>query len=130
MPDLLNYWLTGERVCEFTNATTTQLFDPRAACLGDGAPRAAGHPGPLLFPEVVQPGTSWGTYASCPGIAPATHDTGSAVAAVPATTQNLAFISSGTWSLVGLDVDRAGHQRRGLAANVTNEGGVDTPSGC
>jgi rhamnulokinase len=122
-PDLLNYWLTGAKVCEFTNATTTQLFDPRA---GDWAgeildaldiPRA-------IFPEVIQPGTRLGAYQGIPVIAPACHDTGSSVAAVPARAPRYAYISSGTWSLVGLEVGAPVIDAAALAANVTNEGGV------
>ena len=122
-PDLLNYWLTGTKVCEFSNATTTQLYNPRT---GDWAwelldafaiPRH-------IFPEVVQPGARLGTYAGIPVIAPACHDTGSAVAATPLTSPHSAYISSGTWSLVGLEVNAPVINDASLAANVTNEGGV------
>jgi rhamnulokinase len=122
-PDLLNYWLTGTLACEFTNATTTQLFNPRtgnwAAELMDALniPRS-------IFPPIIQPGTPIGTYEGVSVIAPACHDTGSAVAAVPAQTPHYAYISSGTWSLVGLETTAPIINAAALAANVTNEGGV------
>jgi len=122
-PDLLNYWLTGVKVCEFSNATTTQMFNPRtgdwAAELMDAfaIPRR-------IFPEVVQPGTRLGDYEGIPVIAPACHDTGSAVAGTPLTSARSAYISSGTWSLVGLEVTQPVINEAALAANATNEGGV------
>jgi rhamnulokinase len=72
----------------------------------------------------VAPGTRLGTWSGVPVIAPACHDTGSSVAAVPATTERYAYISSGTWSLVGLEVAAPVISAAALAANVTNEGGV------
>jgi rhamnulokinase len=122
-PDLLNYLLTGAKVSEFSNATTTQLFNPTT---GDWAREVMakldipGH----IFPEIVQPGTRLGNYQGIPVIAPACHDTGSAVAAVPTRTEDFAYISSGTWSLVGLEVERPILTADALDANVTNEGGV------
>jgi len=77
-----------------------------------------------IFPEIVPPGTNLGRYEGIDVIAPACHDTGSAVAAVPAQTPDFAYISSGTWSLVGLEIDRPILTREALKANVTNEGGV------
>ena len=123
IPDLLNYWLTGATVCEFTNATTTQLFNPRTGMWATDLIDALGLP-PRIFPEVVPPGTRLGTYEGIPVIAPATHDTGSAVAAAPTQTAQYAYISSGTWSLVGLEVPEPIINAAALAANVTNEGGV------
>jgi len=122
-PDLLNYWLTGEKVCEFSNATTTQLFNPTT---GDWAweMMAKLDIPDRIFPEIVQPGTQLGSYEGIPVIAPACHDTGSAVAAVPTQSQDFAYISSGTWSLVGLEMERPILTAGALAANVTNEGGV------
>ena len=122
-PDLLNFWLTGTKVCEFTSATTTQMYNSLA---GDWA-------WPLIkkleipekiFPEVVQPGTIIGQYQNIKVITVAAHDTGSAVAAVPAQSNDFAYISSGTWSLVGLEVDKPIINETALNANVTNEGGV------
>ncbi|MCA9899785.1 MAG: rhamnulokinase [Anaerolineales bacterium] len=122
-PDLLNYWLAGAKVCEFSNATTTQLFNPTTGTWATELMDQLGIPS-HIFPEVVQPGTKLGSYDGIPVIAPACHDTGSAVAAVPTSTQDFAYISSGTWSLVGLEVKQPILTPEALAANVTNEGGV------
>ena len=124
IPDLLNYWLTGARVCEFTNATTTQMFNPRTGAWATDLLRRLDIP-THIFPEVVQPGTRLGQYEGIDVVAPACHDTGSAVAAVPAGPAPYAYISSGTWSLVGLEVDDPVIDDAALAANVTNEGGVN-----
>lgn len=124
IPDLLNYWLTGEKVCEFTNATTTQMFNPQAATWATEMLVQLGIP-THIFPEVVQPGIKLGEYEGIPVIAPATHDTGSAVAGVPTQNANYAYISSGTWSLVGVEVPDAIITDDAFMANVTNEGGLD-----
>ncbi|RME53058.1 MAG: rhamnulokinase, partial [Caldilineae bacterium] len=124
IPDLINYWLTGARVCEFTNATTTQMLDPRTGRWATEMLERLGIP-THIFPEIASPGTRLGAYKGIPVIAPACHDTGSAVAAVPAETPHFAYISSGTWSLVGLEVREAVVNDAALAANVTNEGGVE-----
>jgi rhamnulokinase len=122
-PDLLNYWLTRVKLCEFSNATTTQLYNPTAANWATEIIAKLGIPS-HIFPEIVPPGTRLGAFEGIPVIAPACHDTGSAVAAVPAQEANFAYISSGTWSLVGLEVDKPILTPEALAANVTNEGGV------
>jgi rhamnulokinase len=122
-PDLLNYWLTGAKVCEFSNATTTQMLNPRTGVWATDMLDKLGIPTHIL-PDIVPSGTRLGSYEDIPVIAPACHDTGSAVAAVPTQTQNYAYISSGTWSLVGLEVDAPILTEATLAANVTNEGGV------
>ncbi len=122
-PDLLNYWLTGAKVCEFSNATTTQLFNPTSGTWAVELMNRLEIPS-HIFPEIVLPGTHLGSYDAIPVIAPACHDTGSAVAAVPAQVHDFAYISSGTWSLVGLEVDEPILTPKALAANVTNEGGV------
>lgn len=122
-PDLLNYWLTGAQVCEFTNATTTQLFNPRTGTWAAELIDAVGIPA-RIFPPIVQPGTRLGAYDGMQVIAPACHDTGSSVAGVPTQTASYAYISSGTWSLVGLEVAAPVINAAALAANVTNEGGV------
>ena len=77
-----------------------------------------------ILPEVVQPGTRLGTYQGIPVIAPACHDTNSAVVAVPATTGDFAYLSSGTWSLLGVEVTEPIITDRAFAANFTNEGGA------
>lgn len=123
VPDLLNSWLTGERACEFSNATTTQLYDPRADGWATSLMDELGLP-VRIFPAVVKPGTRLGSFEGTPVIAPACHDTGSAVAAVPMDPAGTAYISSGTWSLVGLEVGAPVLGPDALAANVTNEGGV------
>jgi rhamnulokinase len=123
VPDLLNYWMTGAKVCEFSNATTTQLFNPRTGAWATDLMDALGIPS-RIFPDIVQPGTQLGSYDGVPVIAPATHDTGSAVAGVPAKTPNYTYLSSGTWSLVGLEVPEPVINDAALRANVTNEGGV------
>jgi rhamnulokinase len=122
-PDLLNYWLTGTKSCEFSNATTTQMFNPRTGFWAVDMLEKFGIPS-HIFPEVVAPGTRLGHYEDIPVIAPACHDTGSAVAAMPTQTPNFGYISSGTWSLVGVEVEKPIINEAALAANVTNEGGV------
>ena len=122
-PDLLNYWLTGVKVCEFSNATTTQMFNPLTRNWATPMLEILDIP-THIFPEVVPPGTRLGNYAGIPVIAPACHDTASAVAAMPTQSENFAYISSGTWSLVGLEVQHPIINEAALLANVTNEGGV------
>jgi rhamnulokinase len=122
-PDLLNYWLTGARVCEFSNATTTQLFNPTTGTWATSLMAKLDIPR-HIFPEIVPPGTQLGNYGGIEVIAPACHDTGCAVAAVPTQNPDFAYISSGTWSLVGLEVTEPILTKEALAANVTNEGGV------
>jgi rhamnulokinase len=134
MPDLLNYWLSGRAVCEFTNATTTQFYDPRAGGWAMSMLERLGIPTHFLA-DVVPPGTVLGPLlpsvaeetglGDVPVVAPACHDTGSAVAAVPAGGEDWAYISSGTWSLVGTEVRQPIITLASLAANVTNEGGVE-----
>jgi rhamnulokinase len=122
-PDLLNFWLTGERVCEFTNATTTQLYNPLKDDWADDLMACLDIPR-RIFPAVVAPGTRLGSYDEIEVIAPACHDTGSAVAGVPAHTEHYAYLSSGTWSLLGLEISRPIVNDAAFDANVTNEGGV------
>jgi rhamnulokinase len=132
IPDLFNYWLTGEIACEFSNATTTQCYDPRqriwSAPLLDvmDIPRR-------IFPKIILPGTTLGELlphvadevgTQTTVIAPACHDTGSAVAAVPARDQNFAWISSGTWSIMGAELREPVITSASLKNNFTNEGGV------
>jgi len=133
IPDLFNYWLTGRAVCEFTNATTTQMVDPiRRVWAGDLIQRAglrADLPCPIVEPgTVIGPllsgVTSNASLAGTPVIAPACHDTGSAVAAVTAR-DGTAFLSSGTWSLIGTELDAPVLTSRARKLNFTNEGGVN-----
>ncbi|TMV43809.1 rhamnulokinase [Paenibacillus mesophilus] len=134
IPDLLRYFLTGEKMNEFSNATTTQLYNP----LKDGwDSELLGKIGirPELFGRVVQPGTAAGQLLpsvaaelgidSIPVTAVAEHDTGSAVAAVPAVERSFAYLSCGTWSLMGTEVERPVMNELALGLNFTNEGGVE-----
>ncbi|MFE2585076.1 rhamnulokinase family protein [Streptomyces sp. NPDC059378] len=135
VPDLLAYWLTGEQGTELTNASTTQLIDPRtrewsydvAARLGVDlglfAPlRRPGDPAGLLRPEVLE---ETGLRGPVPVTAVGSHDTASAVAAVPATGERFAYICTGTWSLAGLELDAPVLTEESRAANFTNELGLD-----
>ncbi|MBL9174762.1 MAG: rhamnulokinase [Verrucomicrobiales bacterium] len=131
IPDWLNGCLCGARVAEMTNATTTQFYDPERRTWARGLLERLGLPTHLL-PGIVEPGTRLGTLRgslgpTIPVIAPATHDTGSAVAGTPGPTGDpgWAYISSGTWSLVGVESKEPILTPAALAANVTNEGGVD-----
>ena len=130
IPDILNYWLTGELRAEYTNATTTQMVDARTRGWALDLLRELDLPTRLL-PPLVEAGAMLGPLqrSACaalegtPVVAPACHDTGSAVAAVPASGSR-AFLSSGTWSLLGLEVPQPIVTPPALDANFTNEGGV------
>ena len=137
MPDFFHWCLCGSRVVEFTNATTTQCFHATENRWAFELLTRFGLPAGI-FPEVVPPGTRLGKLreglAARTGlkrievVAPATHDTASAVAAVPTQltgTPTWAYISSGTWSLLGVEVQQAALSERALELNVTNEGGID-----
>ena len=124
IPDLFNYFLTGEKVCEFTNATTTQAYNPRQVNWAYDMLDKMDIP-THIFPQIIQPGTRIGNYKNIPVVAPACHDTGSAVAAVPAQSEEYAYISSGTWSLIGIEVQSPIINQDSFSANLTNEGGVD-----
>lgn len=121
IPDLINHFLCGSDVIEYTNATTTQCFGLN----GDWATELLARVDVprQLFPDVVAPGTCVGTHDRVAVVAPGTHDTASAVAGTPLK-QDTAFLSSGTWSLLGFEVDDPIVNDRALAANLTNEGGV------
>ena len=123
IPDLLNFWLTGRKVCEFTNSTTTQMYNPLNCSWAESLLDEL-HIPTHIFPEIVQPGTKLGEYEDISVFTVASHDTGSAVAAVPAQGEGFVYISSGTWSLVGLEVREPVINDSVLEANVTNEGGV------
>jgi len=134
MPDLLNFWLTGETVCEFSEATTTQFYDPREKTWARELLQRLGLPTHFLVDEIVPPGTKLGPLMASVAeevglpdatvVAPACHDTGSAVAAVPATGHTHAYISSGTWSLMGVEIKEPIITDATLEWNFTNEGGV------
>ncbi len=124
MPDLLNYWLSGAKVGEYSNATTTQMFNTSTGEWAIDILKQLDIPVDIL-PEIVQPGTRLGNkYDGIPVIAPACHDTGSAVAAIPASSPNFGYISSGTWSLAGIEAPSPIVTPEAAEANITNEGGV------
>jgi rhamnulokinase len=130
IPDLLNYWLTGNRCTEYTIATTTQLVDARTRGWAMPLIKELGLPSRLFLP-IVQPGTEIGRltgdvsgmHRGVPVIVPACHDTGSAVAAIAMSSES-AFLSSGTWSLLGAEVSEPVITARSRELNFTNEGGV------
>jgi len=130
IPDLLNYWLTGERRAEFTNATTTQLVDARTRNWAVSLLGALDLPARLLAP-IVEPGAVLGAIrreagvsaTGTPVVVPGCHDTASAVAAVAADGAT-AFLSSGTWSLLGTEVPAPVLTPKARDLNFTNEGGV------
>ncbi|MBB6735219.1 FGGY-family carbohydrate kinase [Cohnella zeiphila] len=134
IPDLLRYFLTGEEISEFTNATTTQLFNPTANRWDSELLRRLGLD-ESLFAPVALPGTQVGALrpalteelgvGAIPVFAVAEHDTGSAVAAVPATDRSFAYLSCGTWSLMGTEVERPVLSELARELNFTNEGGVN-----
>jgi len=133
IPDLLRYFLTGQMHNEFTNATTTQLYNPIEKSWDSELLRMLDLPR-SWFGEVLQPGAKAGMLqasvceelgiASIPVYAAAEHDTGSAVAAVPATEKAFAYLSCGTWSLMGTEVDKPVLHDLAQKLNFTNEGGV------
>jgi rhamnulokinase len=135
IPDLLGYWLTGEVGAEVTNASTMALLDVASRTWATGLMERVGLP-PRLFPALRQPGDVIGQVDDASGVAGAdgkalpliavgSHDTASAVVAVPADGENFAYISSGTWSLVGMELDRPVVTEASRAANFTNEAGID-----
>jgi rhamnulokinase len=125
IPDLLNYWLTGEITNEFTEATTTQCFNPLTRQWAIPLIEALGIPTHLFHP-VTEPGTVIGASSQAiPVVAPACHDTGSAVVAVPAENELFAWLSSGTWSIMGAETRQPVMSAEALAYNFTNEGGVN-----
>ncbi len=138
LPDLLSYWLTGEVGAERTNASTTGLYDVRSREWALDLAKRLGLPWSIL-PPLRDPGAvvgpllpEVGEYVGRPGvpvIAVGSHDTASAIVGVPAVPtkgeENFAYISSGTWSLVGLELDAPVLSEEARAADFTNEGGVD-----
>jgi rhamnulokinase len=137
IPDFLNWCLTGVRGVEFTNATTTQFCHPATRGWASGLLRAFDLPERIL-PPIIEPGANLGSLRAsvvqrtgirgAQVIAPATHDTGSAVAGVPTARTgraDWAYLSSGTWSLLGVEVPHAVLTPLALQRNLTNEGGID-----
>ncbi|WP_127479268.1 rhamnulokinase [Nocardioides pantholopis] len=135
LPDLLGYWLTGQVGAERTNASTTGLYDVRTGTWAAGLARELGLPWSILPPlrdagDQVGPvlddiGRQLGARQPVPVVAVGSHDTASAVVGVPAEEEDFAYISSGTWSLVGLELERPVLTEAARAADFTNETGVD-----
>jgi rhamnulokinase len=133
IPDLIGYWLTGVAVAERTNASTTGLFDVRRReWSAEIAQRLSLEPS--LFPRLVDPGTELGPLlpgvaaeigAQFPVVSVGSHDTASAVVGVPAQDDEFAYVSCGTWGLVGVELDAPVLTDAARAANFTNEGGLD-----
>lgn len=134
IPDLLSYLLTGVRVCEYTAASTSQLLNPVTKQFDYSLLEAGGVKSALLRP-VVMPGTTIGTLTEevaeetragrIPVIAVAGHDTASAVVAIPAENRNFAYLSSGTWSLMGIETEEPIISPASFHHNFTNEGGIE-----
>ncbi len=135
MPDLFHFWLSGEKVNEFTEATTTQFYDPIKRDWAKSMLRKLGIPTRILNCPIVPAGTVLGELRrnvadevrathQIKVVAPASHDTASAVAATPLSDENAAYISSGTWSLVGMEIREPIITDKSLGYNFTNEGGV------
>ncbi len=124
VPDLMTYWLTGRAVCERTNASTTGLLDVHTR---EWDPELLALVGldPAQLGELVDPGTVVGDHEGTPVVAVGSHDTASAVVGVPMTEPDAAYVSCGTWGLVGLELDQPVVTEAARAANFTNESGVD-----
>lgn len=133
MPDLLNFLLCGEKRTEFTIATTSQLYNPTKSAWEEKLLAAVGVD-PSLMGKIIHPGNQLGQLhdyiCKQTGIQQArlvsvcSHDTGSAIVAVPAVSKNWAFISSGTWSLMGVEVSKPIITQQSFAYNFSNEGGA------
>ena len=139
IPDYFHYLLTGVKMQEYTNATTTQLVKTETGTWDYELMKKLGLP-ERLFGNLSMPGTTVGPLTgaveqevgfSCQVVLPATHDTGSAVMAVPLcpveeeSTEDILYISSGTWSLMGTELSKANCSAESMEANFTNEGGYD-----
>jgi rhamnulokinase len=134
MPDLLSYLLTGKQVCEYTEASTSQLLNPVTRQFETSLLEAAGVPASLLHPP-VDPGVVIGTLTDAlaeetgigkvPVVTVAGHDTASAIISVPAENPNFAYLSSGTWSLMGVETDAPVLTQDSFEKNFTNEGGIE-----
>ena len=134
IPDALVYMLTGKAICEYTVASTSQMLNPMTGDLDEDILKALGLPRDK-FGVLTQPGTVIGTLTAqvqeatgigaIPVIAVAGHDTGSAVAAVPASDEEYAYLSCGTWSLLGIESSQAIISEDSFRENFTNEGGIE-----
>ena len=133
MPDYFHYMLSGVAAAEYTEATTGQLVSPETKDWDRELIRKLGYP-EKIFQKMVTPGTVLGELTpevqkevgyNCRVVEPATHDTGSAVIAVPTDRDDALYISSGTWSLMGTELMEANCSPESKASNLTNEGGYD-----
>lgn len=133
LPDYFHFLLTGEKRTEYTNATTTQLVSPVSMDWDYELIDMLGYPREI-FGKISRPGTFAGSFRKeiqdevgfgCQVILPATHDTGSAVIALPTTEDNPLYISSGTWSLMGTELPKADCSVESMQRNFTNEGGYE-----
>ena len=134
MPDLLAYMLTGEMVCEYTDASTSGIINPRTRGFQKDLLERLGID-PSILLDITQPGTKVGVLKKeiceetgmepVPVIAVAGHDTASAIAAVPASDENFAYLSSGTWSLMGIESKDPIINDKSYEYNLTNEGGIE-----
>lgn len=133
IPDYFHFLLCGRKCVEYTNATTTQLVSPETKVWDMGLINRLGYP-TEIFPEIKTAGTVLGALLpeiaqevgfSCKVVLPATHDTGSAVLAVPSNAPHTMYISSGTWSLMGVERMEADCSDKSMEHNFTNEGGYD-----
>ena len=133
IPEYFNFLLTGKKAAEYTNATTTQLVSPETKDWDYELIEMLGYPR-QIFQKIEKPGTVLGNLTEevkkevgfdCKVILPATHDTGSAVMAVPTNDENTIYISSGTWSLMGTELKKADCSKESRLHNFTNEGGYD-----
>ena len=134
MPDALSFMLTGNKVVEYTIASTSQILNPRTKQFESLLLETAGV-SPSILGDIVMPGHVVGTLTDVlaeeselgkiPVIAVAGHDTASAIAAIPAENERFAYLSSGTWSLMGIEVKDAIINDETYALNFTNEGGIE-----
>lgn len=134
IPDALSYMFTGNKICEYTIASTSQMLNPHTGAFEHSLLEAIGV-SPSLLQPIVMPGTVMGYISESvmqecgvdriPVIAVAGHDTASAVASVPASDGNFAYLSSGTWSLMGIETEEPIINETSYSENFTNEGGVD-----
>ena len=133
IPDYLNFLLSGVKAQEYTNATTTQLVNPQTRDWDKERMELLGFPTKIFLP-ISEPGTTIGYLSeelqrkvgfTCNVVLPATHDTGSAVVAVPSNDENVLYISSGTWSLMGTELKESNCGKDAMLRNFTNEGGYN-----
>ena len=134
IPDLINYLFTDVKCTEYTIASTSQMLDAGTHNWCESLIKETNIPLHILT-GIIQPGSTVGlvkkeiadslSIKTIPVIAVAEHDTGSAIVAIPALTDNFAYLSSGTWSLMGIEIDKPVRTAKSLEYGFTNEGGID-----